>query len=89
MHAQLELVGDDGRRTVAFEDSVAGVRSAVGAGIARVLGVCNSCENEAEATVASDQLLAAGAAGTFRNTVAAIEWVLEEMQLSSNDRPKL
>eukprot|EP01043_Picozoa_sp_COSAG02_P022058 COSAG02_NODE_1135_length_14342_cov_6.114091_4_plen_90_part_00 len=89
MYAQLELVGDDGRHTVAFEDSTAGVRSAVAAGIARVLGVCNSCENEVEATLASDRLLAAGAAGTFRTTVAAIEWVLEEMQLSSKDRPNL
>ena len=87
MCAQLELVGNDGKHTVAFEDSVAGVRSAVGAGIAHVLGVCNNCESHAEATAASDQLLAAGAAGTFRTTVDAIEWVLAEMQQSA--RPKL
>ena len=89
LRAQLELVGDDGAHTVAFEDSANGVRSAVGAGIACVLGVCNSCEDHAEAMTAAEQLFAAGAAGTFRTTADAIEWVLAEMQRSSNGRSKL
>jgi beta-phosphoglucomutase-like phosphatase (HAD superfamily) len=87
--AQLELVGDDGGHTVAFEDSANGVRSAVGAGIRHVLGVCNNCESHAEATIAAEQLFTAGAVGTFRTTVDAIGWVLAEMQQSPRGRSKL
>jgi hypothetical protein len=39
--------------------------------------------------IAAEQLFTAGAVGTFRTTVDAIEWVLAEMQQSPRGRSKL
>jgi beta-phosphoglucomutase-like phosphatase (HAD superfamily) len=75
---QLGLVhGGDSSRTVAFEDSAAGARSAASAEIAQVLGVCNNCESDAEAVEVAQQLMDAGATGVFRTTVDAIDWLLK------------
>lgn len=80
----LALVGGDATHAVVFEDSVTGVGSAVAAGCAQVLAVCNNSETEAEAAEAAEGLMNAGASGAFRTTTDAVEWLLRV-----NTAPKL
>ena len=62
----------------AVEDSAAGVRSAVAAGVGVVLGVLNVGGDAAVAAAATAAVLRdAGAWWVFPTTVAAVEWILE------------
>jgi hypothetical protein len=64
---------------IAVEDSAAGVRSAVAAGVGAVIGVLNTEGDpaaEAAAAAATAALLDAGALWVFGTTVAAIEYAI-------------
>ena len=74
----LQLLGRPAGATVAVEDSVVGVQSAVKAEIGVVLGVLNRGDGEQEdAAHAAEELRAAGAYAVFDTTVDAVDWCVE------------
>ena len=76
----LGMLGRPAGSTVAVEDSVVGVRSAVAAGVGVVLGVLNRGDDEQarrDGAQATGELLAAGAYGVFGTTREAIDWIIE------------
>lgn len=70
--AALRQSGADGSKAVALEDSAAGIRSAVAAGVDTVLGVINEASDVVSARAA---LFEAGAKRVFDSTVAACDWI--------------